>query len=869
MVKYVPFEEVSDNISSRKDEDCCDPAFTGNIPISEQTGNIIQLLEDGLFASRIYFMQKDVIFSGETNPTEDMYDEGDYFLNTITKSLYKKVFGLWEFKVNLGGPPGIDGTDGQNGVDGVVGSITRVGVGIPSNSLGLNNDFYINMDTSGIYHKVSDVYELLFYLHGDKGDKGDKGDPDTETIEAVQALVMQAEEYAAAAELASVSMIGSMKYAVTGLGGTLDSFTLPATPLSDFSVDVLLDGAAASRASYTRTGPVITPLFPWPSDAVIEVEVKAFLNETQAEVFFVSRSAFLAWQTVHEPLVGMKANVVGVEYLYDGIGTGISDMLGWSPFGSPKPEHFLSLGSWTAYSDWLGTTFGMAYTRTATLSMPAGGRMTGPASITKLVGTSSLSTFLTTANDTVLREMTLNLDLDATATSGVYLTALSGTRTKMLYDEVVSSAGILIDPSTGNRNGLGGVFLVSSAANIDGLTVRNSFFTNHFYGFLQANTTVATLKNTTILNSTFDEFGSVPLLFNAPADGALIDNVLVMGNNLGNVRSRQPFGSIYGYPHRASFAGNVKNFRFIGNHGYGYGGEIIRAEENAQNGIILGNTAELNGQQGLNIVANNAGGTPYTPHRILIGDNVIVASGLVAAPTQDGALVFWTDTTVSGLTNQECLGESIVHDNTVSGFPVGLAVHQGSQRDLFHHMILDAPLGIQAYGISNGMSDLMLVDAAVALDARRGGMMGCIHIRSKVKAVPDPVKVYTTSGPASIREWTFDTGRFSVDVGATYIPIIQKGRAFRGRLDVNFNLSDTAYTTETAEVDFNTGSLNYYRKNRYTVGNVVYSQNTPIGIITGGDGTEYLGVCIFNSGVSLVTGASLHIKFTGLHSWKT
>lgn len=60
--------------------------------------------------------------------------------------------------LNLRGPAGQDGTNGTNGTNGAAGtpgSKWYNGSGAPSNSLGVDGDYYINNDTSDVYQKVA------------------------------------------------------------------------------------------------------------------------------------------------------------------------------------------------------------------------------------------------------------------------------------------------------------------------------------------------------------------------------------------------------------------------------------------------------------------------------------------------------------------------------------------------------------------------------------------------------------------------------------------------------------------------------------------------------------------------------------------
>lgn len=56
-------------------------------------------------------------------------------------------------------------------------TVWRSGNGAPTNALGEENDFYLDVIAGNLYRKISGVYTISFNLKGAKGDKGDKGDP--------------------------------------------------------------------------------------------------------------------------------------------------------------------------------------------------------------------------------------------------------------------------------------------------------------------------------------------------------------------------------------------------------------------------------------------------------------------------------------------------------------------------------------------------------------------------------------------------------------------------------------------------------------------------------------------------------------------
>jgi hypothetical protein len=61
-------------------------------------------------------------------------------------------------------------TDGSNGTNGTNGSVWRNGSGVPSNSLGVNGDYYLNTANGDVYLKASGTYSVVANIKGADGD---------------------------------------------------------------------------------------------------------------------------------------------------------------------------------------------------------------------------------------------------------------------------------------------------------------------------------------------------------------------------------------------------------------------------------------------------------------------------------------------------------------------------------------------------------------------------------------------------------------------------------------------------------------------------------------------------------------------------
>src|SRR5690606_6346652 len=117
----------------------------------------------------------------------------------------------------------------------------------------------------------------------------------------------------------------------------------------------------------------------------------------------------------------------------------------------------------------------------------------------------------------------------------------------------------------------------------------------------------------------------------------------------------------------------------------GYGGELMRSEEAAKAIVALGNTAKLDGKDGIEIIPNNVSGTLHTPTMHVVADNVLENTGLVSAPTLGYGIALHTYASVTGYV--DAAGESVMHDNVSSGWAQAYSLHWGMYRNLVHHNV--------------------------------------------------------------------------------------------------------------------------------------------------------------------------------------
>ena len=107
------------------------------------------------------------IYTGEDVPSESLGVSGDLYIDTQTGNIYLKG-DTWTQTGN------IKGDTGEPGVNGKDGSKIYTGEDVPSESLGVSGDLYIDTKTWNIYLK-GDTWTQIGNIKGDTGEPGVKG----------------------------------------------------------------------------------------------------------------------------------------------------------------------------------------------------------------------------------------------------------------------------------------------------------------------------------------------------------------------------------------------------------------------------------------------------------------------------------------------------------------------------------------------------------------------------------------------------------------------------------------------------------------------------------------------------------------------
>lgn len=95
-------------------------------------------------------------------------EENDFFLDTSTGNIYKRLSSSWSLEMNIlgpagpAGPAGPTGPIGPTGPAGTPGSEWLSGTGVPNNANGNDGDWYIDLNNEWKYEKVAGVWVLRF-----------------------------------------------------------------------------------------------------------------------------------------------------------------------------------------------------------------------------------------------------------------------------------------------------------------------------------------------------------------------------------------------------------------------------------------------------------------------------------------------------------------------------------------------------------------------------------------------------------------------------------------------------------------------------------------------------------------------------------
>ena len=116
---------------------------------------------------------------GTGAPSNSLGVDGDYYLDGATGNVYLRSGGTYSIVCNIQGPQGPTGATGAAGTPGAAGSVWREGSGAPSNALGVNGDYYLDGSTGNVYLKAAGAYSIVCNIQGPQGPTGATGTPGT------------------------------------------------------------------------------------------------------------------------------------------------------------------------------------------------------------------------------------------------------------------------------------------------------------------------------------------------------------------------------------------------------------------------------------------------------------------------------------------------------------------------------------------------------------------------------------------------------------------------------------------------------------------------------------------------------------------
>lgn len=102
-------------------------------------------------------------------------DIGKLAYQTDQKSYWRLTATTPTWDQAMAGPAGADGADGADGAAGATGSVWRNGSGVPSNALGIDNDYYVDTDNGDVYFKSAGTYSVILNITGPAGAPGADG----------------------------------------------------------------------------------------------------------------------------------------------------------------------------------------------------------------------------------------------------------------------------------------------------------------------------------------------------------------------------------------------------------------------------------------------------------------------------------------------------------------------------------------------------------------------------------------------------------------------------------------------------------------------------------------------------------------------
>lgn len=496
------------------------------------------------------------------------------------------------------------------------------------------------------------------------------------------------------------------------------------------------------------------------------------------------------------------------------------------------------------------------------------------------VGAGLYYTFDPDGGDLTLRNMKVAVEQDTVnGDAAQYFLFQPDGSHKYTLDGLTYDGGVTWDVSD-NRESYAGV--VNAGQDWSGLTARNSDFDKLIYFFLKANTDTTTQTDINVINSTFDDFGVVPMLFNSPALGGEIRRVKVIGNSLGRTTN-----SVASFQHRGSMAGYVEDFVVGFNLTHGEGGDWFRMEPPAGNGLFIGNIHAANGEGSFEINAGYPSGTGTAADGVAVWTENLIYSGNLQysadGTEQTGAA--WRARNTGQYIDQ--IKSSYVGANVWRDFAIGLDItRQSESTAITHNIITECSDGVQTFFPSTSHKDNWLIDCGEVI-LRRSGVMGALNLRTLrsdgipqavVMRTADPATAYPSGdnpapanldGYAGIDGFTWETAEISLPDGTSQFSMLTgKDMRIAGRIWVGLGRVESNENWEIYDIDFDGTTLLLQRvtagSSLLSSGSTILSGSPIILSSADGSGRRSLQIQTSNTTGSAQANTRLQCKFEGL-----
>ena len=141
------------------------------------------------------------LLTGKGEPAASLGNAGDSYIDTETWDYYVKGNSGWIKQGNIKGQDGTDGEKGsqgdkgETGDPGADGTSVLTGAGVPSSSLGVVGDSYIDTNTWDYYVKADSGWFKQGNIKGQDGDKGDSGEDGLDGEDGKSAYELYCDEH--------------------------------------------------------------------------------------------------------------------------------------------------------------------------------------------------------------------------------------------------------------------------------------------------------------------------------------------------------------------------------------------------------------------------------------------------------------------------------------------------------------------------------------------------------------------------------------------------------------------------------------------------------------------------------------------------